>query len=149
MVDIRPAVAAVAAGHNVRVTWPVGSAPKGDCLGCLGARDGAPPLGKLFGHGVLVKTHPRLMWEGRYVTGPPPGISAMAATRSSGLHGRHLGCFAHPGRSGGNDHGRFRSHFGVQAFEKQSGRPDLNRRPLDPQECTHIPATRAFRYFHR
>ena len=29
------------------------------------------------------------------------------------------------GRSGGNDHGRFRSHFGVQAFENQSGRPDL------------------------
>ena len=46
------------------------------------------------------------------------------------------------GRSGGNDHGRFRSHFGVQAFEKQSGRPDLNRRPLDPQESIHIPATR-------
>jgi len=71
VVDIRPAVAAVAAGHNVRVTWPVGSAPKGDCLGCLGARDGAPPLGKLFGHGVLVKTHPRLLWEGRCLTGPP------------------------------------------------------------------------------
>ena len=90
MVDIRPAVAAVAAGHNVRVTWPVGSAPKGDCLGCLGARDGAPPLGKLFRHGVLVKAHPRLLREGRYVTGPPPGISAMAATRSSGLHGAIL-----------------------------------------------------------
>ena len=71
MVDIRPAVAAVAAGHNVRVTWPVGSAPKGDCLGCLGARDGAPPLGKLFRHGVLVKAHPRLLREGRYLTGPP------------------------------------------------------------------------------
>ena len=60
--------AAVAAGHNVRVTWPVGSAPRGDCLG---ARDGAPPLGKLFRHGVLVQAHPRLLWEGRYLTGPP------------------------------------------------------------------------------
>jgi hypothetical protein len=28
---------------------------------------------------------------------------------------------------------QFRSQFGVQAFEKPSGRPDLNRRPLDPQ----------------
>jgi len=122
VVDIRPAAAAVAAGHNVRVTWPVGSAPKGDCLGCLGARDGAPPLGKLFRHGVLVKTHPRLLWEGNYLPGPAaPGIPAMAAARSSGLHGRHLGCFAHPGRSGGNDHGSFRSHFGVQAFEKPVG----------------------------
>ena len=71
MAGIRLAAAAVAVGHNVRVTWPVGSAPKGDCLGCLGARDGAPPLGQLFRHGVLVKTHPRLLREGRYLTGPP------------------------------------------------------------------------------
>ena len=57
------AAAVVAAGHNVRVTWPMGSAPKGDCLGCRGARDGAPPLGMLFRRGVLVKTHPRLLWK--------------------------------------------------------------------------------------
>jgi hypothetical protein len=25
----------------------------------------------LFHHGVLVKTHPRLLWEGNYLTGPP------------------------------------------------------------------------------
>ena len=29
--------------------------------------------------------------------------------------------------------GEFRSQLGLQAFEKPSGRPDLNRRPLDPQ----------------
>ena len=29
---------------------------------------------------------------------------------------------------------QFRSQFRVQVFEKLSGRPDLNRRPLDPQE---------------
>ena len=50
---------------------------------------------------------------------------------------------------GGNDHGGFRSHFGVQVFEKQSGRPDLNRRPLDPQESIHIPATRSSPCFRR
>jgi len=32
-----------------------------------------------------------------------------------------------------------RSHFAVQLFEKQSGRRDLNPRPLDPQECTIPP----------
>jgi hypothetical protein len=61
------------------------------------------------------------------------GISAIAATRSAGLRSRRLGCFVHPRRPGGNDHGGFRSQFWVQAFEKPSGRPDLNRRPLDPQ----------------
>jgi hypothetical protein len=64
----------------------------------------------------------------------PARRAGIAATRSSGLRGRRLGCFVHPGRSGGNDHGWFRSQFGVQAFEKPSGRPDLNRRPLDPQD---------------
>jgi hypothetical protein len=29
--------------------------------------------------------------------------------------------------------GEFRSQLGLQVFEKPSGRPDLNRRPLDPQ----------------
>jgi len=45
---------------DVRVTWPVGSAPKGYCLGCLDAcaDSGA---GQQFRHGVLVKTHPRLL----------------------------------------------------------------------------------------
>jgi hypothetical protein len=105
-------------------------------LGCLGARDGAPPLGKLFRHGVLVKTYPRLLWEGNYLPGPAaPGIPPMAAAGSSGLHGRHLGCFAHPGRSGGNDHGSFVPISGYKRSKNPSGRPDLNRRPLDPQEC--------------
>ena len=35
--------------------------------------------------------------------------------------------------------GEFRSQLGLQAFEKPSGRPDLNRRPLDPQPCIPIP----------
>ena len=45
---------------GVRLTWPVGSAPKGYWLGCLDAcaDSGA---GQLFRHGVLVKTHPRLL----------------------------------------------------------------------------------------
>ena len=55
---------------GVRLTWPVGSAPKGYCLGCLDAcaDSGA---GQQFRHGVLVKTRPRLMGEDSYLTGPP------------------------------------------------------------------------------
>ena len=55
---------------DVRVTWPVGSAPKGYWLGCLDAcaDSGA---GQLFRHGVLVKTRPRLLGEDSYLTGPP------------------------------------------------------------------------------
>jgi hypothetical protein len=49
------------------VTWPVGSAPKGYCLVAC-ADFGA---GQLFRHGVLVKTRQRLLWEDRYLTGPP------------------------------------------------------------------------------
>ena len=49
------AAAAVVAGHNVRVAWPVGSAPKGDCLGCLDARGGLRRWAKVFRHGVLVR----------------------------------------------------------------------------------------------
>jgi hypothetical protein len=70
---------------------------------------------------VLVKAHPRLLWEDRYLTGPP--------RRDLGYRGNAIiriawpppGCFADPGRSGGNDHGWFRSHFGVQVFEKPVG----------------------------
>jgi hypothetical protein len=39
--------------------------------------------------------------------------------------------------------GEFRSQLSLQAFEKPSGRPDLNRRPLDPQPCFPIPTTRS------
>jgi hypothetical protein len=28
-------------------------------------------LGRLFRRGMLVKTHPRLLWEDRYLPGPP------------------------------------------------------------------------------
>jgi hypothetical protein len=55
---------------GVTVTWPVGSAPKGYCLGCLDARADSG-AGQLFCHGVLVKTHPRLLWEDRCLSGPP------------------------------------------------------------------------------
>ena len=51
----------------------MGSAPKGYCLGCLDADTPTPALGTLFRHGVLVKAHPRLLWEDRYLTGPPRG----------------------------------------------------------------------------
>ena len=54
---------------------------QGDLAGGFGAQRGllglpgrprrAPPLGKLFHHGVLVKTHPRLLEEDSYLTGPP------------------------------------------------------------------------------
>jgi hypothetical protein len=39
--------------------------------------------------------------------------------------------------------------LGYKCSKNQSGRPDLNRRPLDPQESIHIPATRAFPYLRR
>jgi hypothetical protein len=39
-------------------------------LGLPGRPRPAPALGKLFRHGVLVKAHPRLLWEDRYLTGP-------------------------------------------------------------------------------
>jgi hypothetical protein len=134
------------AGPEVRHGHPVTAHPgvgrQGEVAGGFGAETvllglpgrprPAPALGKLSRHGVLVKAHSRLLWDDRYLTGPSRRTLAIAATRSSGLRGRR-GCFADPGRSGGNDHGRFRSHFGVQVFEKPSGRPDLNRRPLDPQ----------------
>ena len=38
---------------------------------------------------------------------------------------------------------------GYKRSKNPSGRPDLNRRPLDPQESTHIPATRPFPCFRR
>jgi hypothetical protein len=96
-------------------------------LGCLDAcaDSGA---GQQFRDGVLVKTHPRLLWADRYLTGPLRRDLGHRGNAVSRIAGRHRGCFALPGRSGGNDHGSFRSHFGVQVFEKQSGRPDLNRR---------------------
>ena len=40
--------------------WPVVPAPKECCLGCLDARADSG-AGQQFRHGVLVKTHPRLL----------------------------------------------------------------------------------------
>jgi len=54
---------------GVRVTWPVGSAPKGYCPGCLAARADSG-AGQLFRPGALVQARPRLLWEDRYLTGP-------------------------------------------------------------------------------
>jgi hypothetical protein len=98
----------------------VGSAPKEYCLGWLDARADSG-AGKLFRHGVLVKTHPRLLWEDRYLTGPPRrdlGHRGNAVIRIAWPPPWML-CSCRP--SGGNDHGRFRSHFGVQVFEKLVG----------------------------
>ena len=98
----------------------VDSAPK-EYLDCLDARADLA-LVKLFHHGVLVKTDPGLRRGGKCLSGPPRrGISAIAATRSSGLRSRRLGCFARPAGLGGNDHGGFRSQFGQQVFEKLVG----------------------------
>ena len=52
------------------MSWPVGSAPRGGLPGLPGRPRRAPPRGKLFGHGVLVKARPRLAWEGECLTGP-------------------------------------------------------------------------------
>ena len=81
---------------GVRVTWPVGSAPKGYCLGCLAARADSG-AGQLFRHGVLAKARPR--------AGQVGTIMAVSIPNS-----------------------------GYKCSKNQSERPDLNRRPLDPQE---------------
>ena len=69
-------------------------------LGLPGCPRRAPPLGKLFRHGVLVQAHPRLLWEGNYLPGlAAPGISAMAAARSAGLQAAILDvCSSRPVR---------------------------------------------------
>ncbi len=41
----------------------------------------------------------------------------------------------------------FVPNWGLQVFEKPSGRRDLNRRPLDPQPCLHIPTISALSCF--
>ena len=96
----------------------VGSAPESVLLGCLDTCAGSA-LGKLR-DGVLVQTHRRLPWEGSYLTGPPRrdvGHRGNAVIRIAWP----LPWLLSPGRSGGNDHGSFRSQFGVQAFEKPVG----------------------------
>jgi hypothetical protein len=55
---------------GVRVDPAGGSAPTGYCLCCLDTRAGSG-AGQLFRHGVLGQAHPRLLWEDRYLTGPP------------------------------------------------------------------------------
>ena len=50
--------------------WLVGSAPKQYRVGCVGARP-TPALDKLFRSGVLVLPCPRLLGEGRCLTGAP------------------------------------------------------------------------------
>ena len=69
------------------------------------------------------------------------GITALLTTLGDGVtreagDSGWSGLMACPPRSGGNDHGSFHSQFRVRVFEKPSGRPDLNRRPLDPH---HVP----------
>jgi hypothetical protein len=105
-------------------------------------------LGKLFRHGVLVQACPRLLWEDRYLTGRA-GISAIAATRSSGLRGPRLDAVLLLAGRVGMIMAGFVPISGYKCSKNLSGRPDLNRRPLDPQECIHIPATRSFPCFRR
>src|SRR5262249_1672933 len=95
--------------------WAGGSAPEQRCGGGRGARARVRAWGAGPG--------PPVPAVGGQIPHRPchAGISAMTAARSSGWRGRGLGWVAHPGRSDGNDHGRFRSHFGVQVFEKPVG----------------------------
>jgi hypothetical protein len=55
-------------------------------LGLPGRPRPTPALGKLFRHGVLVKAHPRLLWEDSYLAGPP--------RRDLGHHGNAVLRFA-------------------------------------------------------
>jgi hypothetical protein len=66
----------------------VSSAPKGYSLGSLNARADSG-AGQPFRHGVLVKTHPRLLWEDRCLTGPP-----RRGSRPSRQHGHQDGVAA-------------------------------------------------------
>jgi hypothetical protein len=68
-----------------------------------------------------------------------PGPPRAAIWRTGQIAARNaapgrLSPAAGPLRPDGNDHGVFRSQLVHKAFEKPSGRPDLNRRPLDPQD---------------
>jgi len=140
------------AGLEVRHGHPdVGR--QGDLAGGFGAERGAawaawtpaptPALGKLFGHGVLVQAHPHLLWEDRCLTGPPPWGSRPSRQRG------HPDCVAAildalliPAGQVGMIMAGFVPISGYKRSKNQSGRADLNRRPLDPQEC--IPEAMAF-----
>src|SRR5262249_33725892 len=102
--------------------------------GCLGARDGAPPLGKLFRHGVLVKTHPRLLWEGNYLPGPAaPGSRPWRQRGHQDCIAAILDALLIPAGQVGMIMAVFVPTSGYKRSKNPSGRPDLNRRPLDPQ----------------
>src|SRR5262249_59642745 len=110
VVDVGPGGGGGGWGSYGKVDWAGGSGAKKGTVWAAGT----PARGSAAGQAVppwRAGQDPPALAVGRQIRNRPaaPGISAMAATRSSGLHGRHLGCFAHPGRSGGNDHGRFRS----------------------------------------
>src|SRR5215467_14557998 len=77
---------------------------------------------------------------GRSFSSPLPVLTTFgdrAARKQVTAGGQHS--WLAPPRSGGNDHGSFHPQFRVQVFEKPSGWPDLNRRPLDPQAHTSPP----------
>src|SRR5215475_8828399 len=94
----------------------------------------APALGKLFGYGVLVQACPRLLGEGRCVTGAPGSRPSQRGHRDClpvSLDGLlvlagHVGMIM----------AVFVPISGYRSSKNPSGRPDLNRRPLDP---SHLP----------
>jgi len=102
----------------------------------------------LFRHGVLVKTDPRLLWEGKYLTGPQRRESRPLRQRGrQDCMAAILDALLIPAGQVGMIMAGFAPISGYKRSKNPSGRPDLNRRPLDPQESTDIPATRSFPCF--
>jgi len=90
------------------------------------------------------QAHPRLLWEGRHLTGAPAGLAAIAECDDQDCLAAALDALLVPAGRVGMIMAGFVPNSGHKRSKNQSGRPDLNRRPLDPQECIHIPATRPF-----
>ena len=104
----------------------------------------------LFRHGVLVKTDPRLLWEGKYLTGPQRrGSRPLRQRGRQDCMAAILDALLIPAGQVGMIMAGFVPILGYKCSKNLSGRPDLNRRPLDPQESIHIPATRALPCFRR
>jgi len=102
----------------------------------------------LFRHGVLVKTDPRLLWEGKYLTGPQRrGSRPLRQRGRQDCMAAILDALLIPAGQVGMIMAGFVPISGYKRSKNPSGRPDLNRRPLDPQESTDIPATRSFPCF--
>ena len=126
----------------------MGSAPEECCLGWLDARADygagqAVPLWRA-GPGRLAPAGGRPMQNRRAAPGSRPSQRGHRDCPAVSLDG--LLVLA-------GQVGMIMASFvlisGYKCSKNQSGRPDLNRRPLDPQECIHISASRAVAYFRR